>query len=64
MGWDDLTEYADFCRDFRDAVRDAYRNNVGIDEAVARLSLSDRYQGYGMEHARASVQAIYDELER
>lgn len=64
LGWDDLREYADFCRDFRDAVRDAYRNNVGIDEAVARLSLSDRYQGYGMEHARASVQAIYDELER
>ncbi len=64
FGWDDLQEYADFCRDFLEAVREAYEANKTVDEATAGLTLSDRYPGYGMEHARTSVQAIYDELAR
>ncbi len=59
-----MQEYADFCRDFLEAVREAYEANKTVDEATAGLTLSDRYPGYGMEHALTSVQAIYDELAR
>ena len=62
MTWDDVAEYADFNRDFLAAVEAAYRAGASVDEAAATLELPERYRDYGMEHARANVEAIYAEL--
>ena len=64
LEWEDLEEYTDFCREFVDAVRLAHDTGVSVGEAVRGLTLLDRYPNYGMEHAQASAQAIYDELKR
>jgi glyoxylase-like metal-dependent hydrolase (beta-lactamase superfamily II) len=62
MTWKDFEEYADFNRDFLAAVRDAITAGKSVDEAVAALKLPERYKDYGMEHAKANVEAIYKEL--
>jgi len=62
MTWEDLEEYADFNRDFLAATRRAFRAGLSVEEAAATLELPERYKDYGMEHARANVEAIYDEL--
>ena len=62
MTWDDLAEYADFNRDFLASVESAFHDGRSIEEAAEGLALADRYADYGMEHARANVEAIYDEL--
>ena len=62
MTWEDLEEYADFNRDFLAATEEAYQAGLTVDEAVATLELPERYRDYGMEHARANIETIYDEL--
>ena len=62
--WDDLREYADFTRDFLAAVQEAMKAGKSEDEAVASLNLPERYKGYGMERAKANVEAIYKELKK
>ncbi len=62
MTWDDLAEYADFNRDFLTAVQAAFDAGQSVDEAAATLTVSDRYANYGMEQARANIEAIYAEL--
>ncbi len=62
MTWDDLKEYADFNRDFLEATEEAFQAGLSVEEAAATLELPGRYRDYGMEHARANIEAIYDEL--
>ena len=62
MTWEDLEEYADFNRDFLAATERAFRAGLSADEAAAGLELPERYKDYGMEHAKANIEAIYDEL--
>ena len=62
MTWEDLEEYADFNRDFLAATERAFRAGLSADEAAAALELPERYKDYGMEHAKANIEAIYDEL--
>jgi cyclase len=62
MNWSDVQEYADFTRDFLAAVREARQAGKTADEAAATLRLPDRYKTYGMQRAKANVEAIYSEL--
>ena len=62
MTWEDLKEYADFNRDFLEATEEAFQAGLSVEEAAATLELPERYRDYGMEHARANIEAIYDEL--
>ena len=62
MTWDGLAEYADFNRDFLASVQASYESGRSVDEAAANLDLPERYADYGMERARANVEAIYNEL--
>ena len=63
MRWTDLQEYAEFNRDFLAAVQAAKQAGKTVDEAVADLQLPEKYTAYGMEHAKANVQAIYGRAE-
>jgi cyclase len=60
----DLQEYADFTREFLNAVRAARDAGQSAAEAATSLRLPDRYRGYGMDRAAANVAAIYQELQR
>ena len=60
----DFQEYADFNRDFLSAVQEAIKSGKTAEQAVASLTLPERYKAYGMENARANVEAIYKELRK
>ena len=64
MSREDVEEYADFTRDLVAAVEAAYRAGRSAGEAAAGLTLPDRYADYDMEHAQATVAAIYADLEQ
>ena len=62
MSIKDLQEYADFNRDFLEAVRQAIAAGKSADEAAKTLQLPERYKAYDMQNAPANVRAIYKEL--
>ena len=64
MSWADVEEYADFTRELVAAVEAAHAAGRTAGEAAADLRLPARYAGYGREHAQATVEAIYAELEQ
>lgn len=63
MNLEDLEEYAGFMRAFVDAVETAFRAGRDAAEAAADLQLPARYAEYGTEHAQATVEVLYAELE-
>ncbi len=60
----DVQEYIDFNRDFLAAAKAAMQAGKTVDEAAATLALPDKYKAYGMTHARANIQAIYNDLKK
>jgi cyclase len=62
MSIKDLQDYADFNRDFLEAVRQAIATGKSADEAAKTLQLPERYRDYDMRNAGANVRAIYKEL--
>jgi cyclase len=64
MTWADLQEYADFNRDFLDAVKQAIAAGKSADEAAKTLQMPERYKGYDLTNAPANVRAIYGELKQ
>ena len=64
FSWAEFQEYADFNRDFLEAVRLAMAVGTTADEAAKTLQLPDRYQAYDMANAAANVRAIYRELKQ
>ena len=62
--WSDLNEYADFCREFVDAVQRAARDGKSVAEAANSLALPEKYKAYDMSRAEDAVAAIYDEIHR
>jgi cyclase len=62
MSWRDLEEYAAFVADFVGAVQASRERGLSVDEALATLSLPDRYQSFDMKSARGAIEAIYAEL--
>ena len=62
MSLKDLQEYVDFNRDFLAATKVAFQAGQDVDEAAASLTLPN-FPDYDMEHTRANIQAIYDELQ-
>jgi glyoxylase-like metal-dependent hydrolase (beta-lactamase superfamily II) len=61
MRWSDVEEYADFTRDFVEAVRKAKSGGRTAAEAAASLALPGRYRDYDLRNGRAAVDAIYQE---
>lgn len=66
MRWDDLKEFAEFNRDFLNAVREAKKAGKTVDEIAGSWTVPAKYSGYAAtkpERLRANVQAIYDEIQ-
>ena len=49
---------------FSSAVQEAFKAGKTVDDAASGLTLSERYPAYNFDNARASVQALYNELRR
>jgi cyclase len=62
MSIKDLQDYADFNRDFLEAVKQSIAAGKTADEAAGTLQLPERYKDYDMGNAPANVRAIYKEL--
>jgi cyclase len=62
MSIKDLQEYAEFNRDFLEAVKQAIAAGKSADEAAKTLQMPERYKAYDMANAGANVHAIYREL--
>lgn len=58
----ELQEYADFTRDFVAAARQALEGGKTVEQAAATLQLPERYKGYDLSNARATIQAMAREL--
>jgi cyclase len=60
----DLREYADFNRDFLNAVREAKKSGKTVDEFVKGWTLPAKYKGYAPTSARlqANVEGMYKEV--
>lgn len=63
LTWDDVREYAEFNRDFLEAVREAFEEGRSVKQAVTTLRLPARYADYNLERAGANIQVIYNELQ-
>jgi hypothetical protein len=60
----DLREYAEFNRDFLNAVREAKKAGATVDAIVKNWRVPDRYKGYATpvpERLQANVENIYKE---
>ena len=62
--WKDFQEYADFTRDFVAAATAAWKKGRTVDQTVSELTLPDRYKGYRMDGAKATIETIFSELKR
>ena len=64
--WKDLSTYADFTRDFRDAVVNGFDHGLGVSEIADAWTLSPKYAGYTAppERVRADVEAMVGELSK
>ena len=60
----DLDDYVELTRALVSASKDAMAAGKSADEAAASLSLPEKFKGYGTEHAKAYVSAIYAELKK
>jgi len=60
--WKDFQEYAEFTRDFVAAVTAASKKGRTVDQTVAELTLPEKYKGYRMDGAKATIEAIFSEL--
>lgn len=58
----DLQEYADFNREFVNAVKTAHGAGKSEADALGTLTLPDRFRAYGMTHAKANIAILYREL--
>ena len=65
MTWADLREFAEFNREFLDAVRAGRQADMTVDEIAGSWTTPAGYAGYGTprpDRLRSNVQVVYDEL--
>jgi cyclase len=65
MTMNDLREYADFNRDFLNAVREAKKGGKTVDDVATTWKVPAKYKGYGEPQAarlKTNVQNVYNEI--
>ena len=66
MKWDDLREFAEFNRDFLNAVREAKKAGKTVEEIAAGWTVPGKYTGYTApqpNRLRANIEAVYKEIQ-
>ena len=62
--WDAFVEYGEFNAAFLAAVQKAVADGKSADDAVAGLTLPEKFKSYGMRSAKDNVAKIYAELKK
>jgi glyoxylase-like metal-dependent hydrolase (beta-lactamase superfamily II) len=65
MTWADLREFAEFNRDFREAVRAGKQAGRTVDQIASSWTVPAKYAGYATPQParlKSNVQVVYDEL--
>ena len=65
MSLKDLQEYADFNRDFLNAVREAKKAGKSVDDVANSWKVPAKYKGYAEPQAarlKTNVQNVYNEI--
>lgn len=62
--WQAFVDYGEFNRAFLNATQTASKAGKTVDQAVAELSLPDKFKAYGMNGAKTNVEKIYAELRK
>ncbi len=67
QGWptlNDFREYAEFMREFVDAVTAAWQNDRTAEQVAAELRLPEKYKDYRLDGAKAMIETIFNELKQ
>ena len=62
--WNDFRDYAEFTREFVDAVTAAWKNGKTAEQVAAELRVPEKYKDYRLDGARAMVETIFNELKQ
>jgi cyclase len=62
--WGDFQQYAEFVREFVDAVSAAWKNGRTTEQVVAELRLPEKYKEYRLDGAKAMIETIFNELKQ
>ena len=62
--WNDFREYAEFTREFVDAVTAAWKNGRTAEQAAAELRMPEKYKDYRLDGAKALIETIFTELKQ
>ena len=60
--WNDFQEYAQFTREFVDAVTAGWKNGRTTEQIAAELRMPEKYKDYRLDGAKAIVETIFSEL--
>jgi cyclase len=62
--WNDFREYAEFTRDFVDAVTAGWKNGRTAEQVAAELRLPEKYKDYRLDGAKGMIETIFIELKQ
>jgi len=62
--WSDFQQYAEFVREFVDAVSAAWKNGRTTEQAGAELRMPEKYKQYRLDGAQAMIETIFNELKQ
>jgi cyclase len=62
--WSDFQEYAEFTREFVDAVTAAWKKGRSVEQAAAELRMPEKYKDYRLDGAKAMIETIFKELKQ
>ena len=62
--WNDFREYAEFTREFVDAVTAAWKKGRTAEQAASELRMPEKYKDYRLDGARAMIATIFNELKQ
>lgn len=62
--WTDFQQYAEFVREFVDAVSTAWKNGRTSEQVAAELRMPEKYKEYRLDGAKALIAVIFTELKQ
>jgi glyoxylase-like metal-dependent hydrolase (beta-lactamase superfamily II) len=62
--WTDFQQYAEFVREFVDAVSAGWKNGRSAEQVGAELRMPDKYKEYRLDGAKAMIETIFNELKQ
>ena len=62
--WNDFREYAEFTREFVDAVTAGWKNGRTSEQVASELRMPEKYKDYRLDGAKAMIETIFNELKQ